>query len=334
MLKAPKFWYNKKNTIYSNLLYPFSLVFKFGTKVRNFLSIKKVSPIPTICIGNIVVGGAGKTPVSMKICKMLTIAGYNPHFIYKGYASIIKESTLVEPWHSPKSVGDESLLLAEITSTWIGIDRIKSAHLAKKRGADCLIMDDGFQNPSIGKDFSIIVVDGEQEFGNKRVIPAGPLRENIRRGLSRTNLVVVIGNLSNELKKMIPAIIPIFKAKFEINKDNEIFKGKSVTAFAGIAYPNKFFKTLEAQGAKVIKKISYPDHYIYDENDLLSLAEIANKAKSILVTTKKDFVRIPKLYRPMIHTLDGEIVFEKEKLLTELLSSILENFFIKRPSNN
>jgi len=334
MLKAPKFWYNKENTIYSNLLYPFSLVFKFGTKVRNFLSIKKISPIPTICIGNIVVGGAGKTPVSMKICKMLTFAGYNPHFISKGYASVIKESTLVEPWHSPKSVGDESLLLAEIAPTWIGVDRIKSANSAKKDGADCLIMDDGFQNPSIGKDFSIIVVDGEQEFGNKRVIPAGPLRESIRRGLSRTNLVVVIGNLSNELKKMIPAIIPIFKAKFEINKDNEIFKGKNVTAFAGIAYPNKFFKTLEAQGAKVIKKISYPDHYIYDENDLLSLAEIANKAKSILVTTKKDFVRIPKLYRPMIHTLDGEIVFEKEKLLTELLSSILENFFIKQPSNN
>ena len=287
MLKAPKFWYNKGDTIYSNILYPLSLLFRFGTKVRNLLSIEKPSPIPTICIGNIVIGGAGKTPVSMKICKMLTRAGYKPHFISKGYAGIIKESTLVAPWHSPISVGDESLLLSEIASTWIGNDRIKSTYLAKKNGADCLIMDDGFQNPSIGKDFSIVVVDGEQEFGNKRIIPSGPLRESIRRGLSRTNVVVVIGNISNLLKKLIPSTIPIFKAKFEIKKDNEIFKGKNVTAFAGIAYPNKFFKTLAAQGAKVINEVSFSDHYIYNENDLLSLAETANKTKSILVTTKR-----------------------------------------------
>ena len=98
-------------------------------------------------------------------------------------------------------------------------------------------------------------------------------------------------------------------------------------------YPNKFFKTLEDQGAKVIEKVSYPDHYIYNENDLLSLAEKANKTKSILVTTKKDFVRIPKSYRPLINTLDGEIVFEKEDTLTEILSNVLENYFIKESNN-
>ena len=331
MLKAPKFWYSQNDTVYSNILYPSSLVFRFGTKLRNWISVKKLSPIPTICIGNIVVGGAGKTPVSMKICKMLTKAGYKPHFISKGYAGTIKESTLVETWHSPKSVGDESLLLSEIASTWIGVNRIKSANLAKKRGADCLILDDGFQNPSIDKDFSIIVVDGEQEFGNKRVLPAGPLRESIRRGLSRTNIVVVIGKINETLKNLIPSTIPVFRAKFEIKKDNEIFKGKKVTAFAGIAYPNKFFKTLESQGAKIIKEVSYPDHYIYNENDLLYLAEIANKTKSILVTTKKDFVRIPKTYRPLINTLDGEIIFEREDIITEQLSNMLENHFIGQP---
>ena len=107
MLKAPKFWYNKRDTFYSNILYPLSLLFRFGTKLRNLSSFKKLSPIPTICVGNIVVGGAGKTPVSMKICKMLMKAGYKPHFISKGYASTVKESTLVEKWHSPKTVGDE-----------------------------------------------------------------------------------------------------------------------------------------------------------------------------------------------------------------------------------
>lgn len=333
MLKAPKFWYNKNDTIYSNALYPFSLLFRFGTKIRNLLSTEEYSPIPIICIGNIVVGGAGKTPVSMKIAKILIEAGYKPNFITKGYSGIIKESTLVKSWHSPTSVGDESLLLSNIASTWIGNDRIKSSVLAKKNGADCLIMDDGFQNLSVAKDFSIVVVDGEQEFGNKRVMPSGPLRESIRRGLSRTNLVIVIGNISKKLKDLIPSNIPVFSASFSINNDNKIFKGKNVTAFAGIAYPDKFFKTLINQGAKVVKEISYPDHYIYDENDLLSLAEIANKTKSILVTTRKDFVRVPHSYQPIINALDGEIVFEKESVIKELLSNVIENYILDRPNN-
>ena len=333
MLKAPKFWYNKDDTIYSNLLYPFSLLFRFGTNLRNIFSNEKISPIPIICIGNIVVGGAGKTPVSMKIGKMLIKSGYNPHFISKGYAGIIKNTTLVEEWHSPVSVGDEPLLLSEIASTWIGNDRIQSANQAKKYGADCLIMDDGFQNPSIEKNFSVVVIDGNQEFGNKRVMPSGPLRESIRRGLSRTNVVIVIGDISDELTKLIPTSIPIYTAKFKIRKENEIFKGKNVTAFAGIAYPEKFFKTLAIQGAKIVKKISYSDHHIYDENDLLSLAEIANKTKSILVTTKKDFVRIPKNYRSLIKTLEGEIFFDNEKKLLATIAQVIEKNLINQSKN-
>ena len=333
MLKAPKFWYNKKDTVYSSALYPFSLLFRFGTKIRNLLSVKQTSPIPTICIGNIVVGGAGKTPVAMKIGQILIKAGYSPHFISKGYAGVIKQSTKVNSWHSPISVGDESLLLSKIATTWIGNNRIKSSILAGEAGADCLIMDDGFQNPSIKKDFSIVVVDGEQEFGNKRVMPSGPLRESIRRGLSRTNAIIVIGKISNNLQKLIPKDIPIFIASFETKKNNQIFKGKNITAFAGIAYPNKFFKTLNDQGANVIKEISFSDHYIYNENDLLTLAEIANKNKSILVTTRKDYVRIPISYRPLINTLDVEIIFEREDLLKELLTNLIENLLINIQDN-
>ena len=328
MLKAPKFWYKKKGTFYSSLLFPLSLLFRFGTKIRNIISIKKKSPIPVICIGNIVVGGAGKTPVSLKIGELLIEAGYNPNFISKGYAGLIKENTLVQSWHSPSSVGDESILLSEVAPTWIGNDRIKSFHLAKKNGADCLIMDDGFQNPSIEKDFSIVVINAEQEFGNKRVMPSGPLRESIKRGISRSNMVVVIGDITAKIKKDIPSQTPIFQAKFTIKDNNKLFKGKDITAFAGIAYPEKFFNSLEEQGAKIVKKITYPDHHIYNENDLLDLAENANKTKSILVTTRKDFVRIPKTYRPMINTLDGEISFENQKVLTEILSNLIENYLI------
>lgn len=328
MLKAPKFWYKKKDTFFSMFFYPFSILFRFGTKIKQILSKSENTELPIICIGNIVVGGAGKTPVALKIGKMLIKAGYKPHFITKGYSGIIKKSTLVETWHSPISVGDESILLSEVAPTWIGQNRTNSARLAMKKGSDCLIMDDGFQNPTIQKDFSIIVINAEQEFGNKRVMPSGPLRESIKRGLSRTNLVIVTGNASSELKKVIPDNIPIIEAKFVINK-NQILKGQKITAFAGLAYPEKFFKSVEEQGGKIVKKITYPDHHIYDENDLLNLAEIANKTQSILLSTKKDHVRLPKSYHSLVNTLEGEIVFENEDLILEILSNVLENYFSK-----
>jgi tetraacyldisaccharide 4'-kinase len=325
MLKAPKFWYLKKDTILSRSLYPLSLLFRLGTKLRNIISRTHKFSFPIICIGNIVVGGAGKTPVAIKIGGLLKLAGYNPHFISKGYAGVIKRSTLIESWHSPKSVGDEPLLLSTIAPTWIGEDRVNSIRLAKNMGADCIIMDDGFQNPTIHKDFSIIVINASQEFGNTRVMPAGPLRESIKSGLSRTNLIIVIGEITNNLQKNIPDHIPVIQAKFKINNENKIFKGQKITAFAGIAYPEKFFTSLREQGAKIIKEVTYPDHHIYDENDLLNLAETANKTQSILVSTQKDFVRIPKPYRSLVNTLEGKIFFEKEDIIKEILTNIIEN---------
>ena len=325
MLKAPKFWYKKNDTYLSNTLYPFSLLFRFGTKLRNIFSRKRLSQIPVICIGNIVVGGAGKTPVALKLGTLLKKNGYKPHFVSKGYGGIETNNILIKDWHSAQSVGDESLLLSEVAPTWIGKDRNKSFVLAKENGADCVIMDDGFQNPTLQKDFSIIVINGEQGFGNKRVIPSGPLRESISRGLSRANLIITIGDISEDVKRKIPTSIPLFYANFKISNKNKIYKNQKVTAFAGIAYPEKFYNSLNEQGAILEKKISYPDHHIFDENDMLNLAETANMTKSILVTTKKDFVRIPKSYRSLVSTLDGEIEFEDENLFIEIIGNLLEN---------
>ncbi len=325
MLKAPKFWYKKNDTYLSNTLYPLSLLFRFGTKIRNIISRQRISKIPVICIGNIVVGGAGKTPVALKLGSMLKQNGYKPHFVSKGYGGIETNNTLIKEWHSAQSVGDESLLLSEVAPTWIGKDRNKSFMLAKENGADCIIMDDGFQNPTLQKDFSIIVINGEQGFGNKRVIPSGPLRESVARGISRANLIIVIGEIDENTRKKISNSVPLIHANFKISRDNKIYKNQKVTAFAGIAYPEKFYNSLNEQGAILVKKISYPDHHIFDENDMLNLAETANMTKSILVTTKKDFVRIPKSYRSLVSTLNGEIEFEDEKLLVEILSNLLEN---------
>ena len=186
-------------------------------------------------------------------------------------------------------------------------------------------MDDGFQNPTLQKDFSIVVINGEQEFGNKRVIPSGPLRESINRGLSRTNLVITIGDMSDTVKDKIPKHIPLITANFKIKEDDLMLKGQRITAFAGIAYPEKFFNSLKLVKANIVDKISYSDHHIYNENDLLYLAEIANKSKSILVTTKKDMVRIPKNFRSLVKTLDGFIQLDDEKLLLEILTNLIEN---------
>ena len=325
MLKAPKFWYLKRDSFLSNSLYPFSLIFRLGTKIRNLVSREKKTTLPIICVGNIVVGGAGKTPVALKIGNMLLKAGYKPHFVSKGYGGLEKNNTLVKDWHSPKSVGDEPLLLSEIAPTWIGLNRNKSFQLASENGADCIVMDDGFQNPTLQKDFSIVVINGEQGFGNKRVIPSGPLRESISRGLSRTNLVITIGDMSETLKDKIPKHIPLITANFKIKEDEMMLKGQRVTAFAGIAYPEKFFNSLKLVKANIVDKISYSDHHIYSEDDLLYLAEIANKNKSILVTTKKDMVRIPKNFRSLVKTIDGFIEFDDEKLLLEILSNLIEN---------
>ena len=325
MLKAPRFWYKKNDTYISNTLYPLSLLFRFGTKIRNLISRQRISELPVICIGNIVVGGAGKTPVALKLGSLLKRNGYKPHFVSKGYGGIETNNTLIKEWHSAQSVGDESLLLSEVAPTWIGKDRNKSFKLAKENGADCIIMDDGFQNPTLQKDFSIIVINGEQGFGNKRVIPSGPLRESISRGISRANLIIVIGEIADDIKRKISNSVPLIHAKFQISKNNKIYKNQRVTAFAGIAYPDKFYNSLIEKGAILEKQISYPDHHIFDENDMLNLAETANMTKSILVTTKKDFVRIPKSYRSLVSTLDGEIEFEDEKLLVEILSNLIEN---------
>ena len=262
MLKAPKFWYKKKDTYLSAFFYPFSILFRLGTKIRNLISTKQNSPLPIICIGNIVVGGAGKTPVALSIGKLLIKAGYRPHFVSKGYAGIIKVSTCVQPWHSAKSVGDESILLSEVATTWIGNDRINSSKLAKKQGGDCIIMDDGFQNPTIKKDFSIIVINGEQEFGNNKVLPSGPLRESIN-AIKKTQIVLINGNENKLFEEKILSIsnkVKIFYSKY-LPENIEEFKNKNLFAFAGIGNPKNFFKLLADNNLNIHTKLPFPDHY-------------------------------------------------------------------------
>ena len=196
---------------------------------------------------------------------------------------------------------------------------------AEKKEYDFAILDDGLQQKNIAYDLKIACFNSSEFIGNGFVLPAGPLRESIKRGLSRTNLVITIGEISESVKNKIPKHIPMIGASFKIKEDDLMLKGQKITAFAGIAYPEKFFNSLKLVKANIVDQISYSDHHIYSENDLLNLAEIANKHKSILVTTKKDIVRIPKSFRSLVKTIDGFIHFDDEKLLLEILTNLVEN---------
>ena len=324
MLKAPKFWYYNQDSFLSNALYPLSLVFRLGTRIRNLVSKERKANLPIICVGNIVIGGAGKTPVALKIGNMLKKAGYNPHFVSKGYGGLEKNNTLVKDWHSPKSVGDEPLLLSEIAPTWIGLDRNRSFRLAKEQGANCIVMDDGFQNPTLQKDFSIVVINGEQGFGNKRVIPAGPLRENISN-LKKYKNIVLNGNLENiykikrDLNKIstnfnihIGKYIPLNKNKFDLNK--------KYLAFSGIGNHETFISMLKENKFNIIKDIEFPDHYNYLQSDLNRILSLSNKMNCKIITTEKDIKRIKN--KNKINFIKTELKIEDEE---KMIEAIFEN---------
>ena len=307
-LKKPKFWDYKKPNAFAYLLLPISFLIRLIKLLKKNTKIKS-SKIKTICVGNIYLGGTGKTSLSIKINEILSEKKIRSCFIKKFYLNQL----------------DEQKLLESRGKLFTSSKRGDAIILAEKNNYQFAICDDGLQDDTINYDLKFVCFNNLNWIGNGLTIPAGPLRESIKSGLSRTNLIIVIGNVTDYLNETIPDHIPIISAKFTINNEHKIFKGQKIIAFAGIAYPQKFFDSLREQGAKIVKEITFPDHHIFDENDLLSLAETANKNQSILVSTQKDFVRIPKSYRTLVNTLDGEINFKNEDLLKEILTNVIEN---------
>ncbi len=305
-MKAPQFW--QKNGICAKALSPFSKIYASKTAKRLSETKPYKAKVPVICIGNLVAGGAGKTPVALHIAKQLIADGVAVHFLCSNYAGEVETAQKVESDDCVK-YGDEAVLLSETAPTWVGKDRGVTAKLAQKDGAEIMIMDDGFQNPSLKKDFSIVVVDGGYGFGNSRVIPAGPLREPIEVGLERADCMVVIG----EEKIKLPEFkIPKFSADLEIQYD-EFLQAEEVVAFCAIARPNKFYDSLRAKGLKIVDELSFPDHHLYGEEDLKKILGSATDKRAIAVTTEKDYVKIPKQLRVMLHLVRANLVFAEDK---------------------
>ncbi len=318
-MRAPEFWYG--DSALGTLLAPLGGIWAVGAAVRASRSPKYRSPIPVVCVGNLSVGGAGKTPVALSIARLLDGA----HFLSKGYGGKEEGPLRVDPArHSYHQVGDEPLLLADVAPCWIAKNRIEGAEAAASAGASCVVMDDGFQDPSLAKDLSILVVDGAVGFGNGRCMPAGPLREPIETGLRRADAVVILGEDRHFIAgKVAPK--PVLRAWLEPEVEAYVLAGRRVVAFAGIGRPQKFFQTLDNVGANVVEGYAFPDHYPYHPAELQELQLASQAQKAFLVTTGKDYVRVPSAFRDQIGVVQMDVTWDDEAALFGVLSSVLGN---------
>jgi len=317
-MKAPKFW--EKAGLLPSLLAPLSGIYA-GQTAKRLQEKGYKAKIPVICVGNLVAGGAGKTPVCIWLAKHFIAKGKKVHFLCSGYGGEFTQAGKVDSGDC-KKFGDEAVLLAQTVPTWVGKDRAEIAKLAEKDGAEILIMDDGFQNPTLQKNFSIIVVDGTYGFGNGRVMPAGPLREPIDIGLKRADAIIIMGTEKAKLPKL---ELAKFSGKLNIYYD-PFLQNEDVVAFCGIARPQKFYDSLAAKGLKLVDKMSFDDHHFYTEQDLKNILQRATDLQAVAVTTEKDYVKIPKQLRLMLHLVKAEAEIEEgDKLLGLIEKKIGKN---------
>ncbi|PPR64298.1 MAG: Tetraacyldisaccharide 4'-kinase [Alphaproteobacteria bacterium MarineAlpha3_Bin7] len=323
-MKQPNFWYFDEPNLLAKLLYPVSIIFFLLGRISQLFVKPWKAPIPVICIGNLVVGGSGKTPTAIALAAVLKSKGWKPHFLTRGYGGTTTEPLLVNiENHSSDIVGDEALLLAEISPTWVSSNRTKSAKLAIENGANILILDDGFQNASIQKDLSILVIDGEVGFGNKYLLPAGPLRENIAKGLKRSNAALILGNdtkmITDHILKHKGKEFPMLGGSIEPAGIKPQFFEKKFVAFSGIGRPKKFFDTLDKIGLDIIRTFSFDDHHPYSRDELINLSTYAERHGAELITTSKDRRRINANIKLAINELPIYIKWRKTSELDKFL---------------
>jgi len=333
MSEAPPFWFQKPG-IAAWLLSPISAIYGRLSARRMMFSHRYEAHVPVICIGNFIAGGAGKTPTALAMAKVAKKAGFKPGFLSRGYGGNISTATRVDvDVHNARDVGDEPLLLAAVAPTIVSADRPSGAKLLEENGVDIILMDDGFQNPSLLKDVSLVVIDSRRGLGNGFCMPAGPLRANMKQQLFKLSALLLIGRaeaaaqLVRQVAKMAK---PIIQADIETKSPSK-FKGKKVLAFAGIADPSKFYASLEKAGADIVVKRGFHDHHAFSNEDCRDLMQRAKSENLTLVTTEKDHIRLAKMgnaqeaLREAALALRIELVFENPKMIELLLNDALSS---------
>ena len=330
LFKTPKFWYrapDSNTSLIETILIPISALYKIGHAINMNLQQTKSVEIPVICIGNMTAGGSGKTPTIIALHKLIIKHSLfkSPYFLSRGYGGSESNTRRIGVHEDACMVGDEPLLLASHSNTIVSVNRYDGASLIYDLGSDCVLMDDGYQNQTLYKDISILVIDGKTGLGNKKLIPAGPLREPIAGALTRADAIIIIGIDKTNISSIIPKKIPIFNASIKVPDDTALDQKQRYIAFAGIAHPRKFFDTLKAHNMNIIGFHEFADHHPYSNKDMVNLENEAKQVNARLITTEKDYQRIPNSMIDDIDVLPIEIAWEDEGALTTFLRSNLKD---------
>ena len=327
-MQAPKYWYRSRSW-QAVLLSPLGALYAWATARRQKNACPTRVDIPVVCIGNLNVGGTGKTPTTIALAQMLISRGIAVHIVSRGYGGSLQAVTQVDPrTHTADETGDEPLLMAAFAPTWVANERIAGARAAQDAGADVILLDDGFQDPSLIKDLSIIVVDATRGFGNGRCLPAGPLREPVHVGLKRADAVISIG-------------VPEAQAQFRKRSADQLGRIAHLTAslkpiemgmpwadgrylaFAGIGDPEKFFATLRGLDAPLVRTVALDDHQKLARPMIQRLMKEAQSMNAQLVTTEKDAARLPADLRSGILSLPVRLEFDDTHAIETLLEPVL-----------
>ncbi len=315
-MRAPAFW--MVDGLVARLLAPFSLVTR-GLTAQRVAKLGFDVGLPVFCVGNASVGGSGKTILARDILARLS---GKPFALTRGYGGLLSGPILVDPVrHSAAEVGDEALLLAMTAPTIVAHDRAAGATLAREMGASAIVMDDGLQNPRLQKTAAFLVVDGGYGFGNGYLLPAGPLREPVAAAAARCIAAVMIGDDVVGAQSQLPANMPVLRARIIPTCDTSL-PGARVVAFAGIGRPTKFFESVSQLGAEIITKITFPDHHVYSNADAASLMTTAHAQQAQLLTTEKDFVKLPAELKAQTMAVRVHLAWDDATALEAILRNV------------
>ncbi len=322
-MRTPGFWAVRKPTALARVLQPIGAIYGYAT-ARRMAEAGERAGAPVICLGNLVAGGAGKTPAAIALAQMLIADGKRVAFLSRGYGGAKRADPVeVDPnVHDARIVGDEPLLLARVARCWVGADRVLSARRAVEAGSDALILDDGLQNPALAKDLAFAVVDGETGFGNGLCVPAGPLRAPVAAQAPFVRALIVIGGDDAAVQNISQSVPrkPILRASLEPDALAAApLIGREVVAFAGIARPDKFYATMRRVGAQIVATRSFPDHHLFKPREIEALIEEAGARGALLATTDKDRVRLSPQYARAVVTLPVTLRFEEPRLAKGML---------------
>lgn len=326
-LTTPKFWYEHSLTAPALFLTPASFVYGLGLHIRNRFTSPSPSPLPVICVGNLTAGGSGKTPVAEMVMRLLLDKRLfdNPAFLSRGYGRQTKKTFKVEQHHTALETGDEAQILSKTAPVYLAGDRRAGLECAIKNHTDCLVMDDGYQNRDLEQDVKILVINSYDGFGNQKMIPAGPLRESLETGLQKADIILLIDDPRG--RRLGPDSLkaagkPVFSCSMRF-KIEDIDKKEKHIAFTGIARPEKFFKSLEKVGIIPESEISFPDHHNFSPADVRRLISCLQESGGKLITTEKDYVRLPEELKKDTHILKFTLIPEKPEELTEKIVRLI-----------